>query len=743
MYKLWLNRLFIALLGLFIFSAGVKAQTANFLPGGRAKGYGGAYLAQADDPWAILWNPANLGDLKRSLMGINIQQFYTFDSITLTSYIPGVGGLGVGVFQRSFASENRELLLLGWGRAIRPSLLIGMNLNLMRFEKTLDPQLNLGLTYLLYPSLPWFLEGTLRFSITLHNVDLGQRNLGDELLGGFGMSYQGFGKFFQLAFSFLTGKRTRDYRLGAELRTSPYVAFRAGSINFQSDRIYYGLGLHIRDLQIDLAYDLKRRRVGFSTVVAFGTKPKVRAAAYYRQGLEAVKEDHLRRARSLYSKALELDPHNAKYKRVYRRVQAKLYQKEKLAKKLFAEAEAFKRQGFFLSASIRYLKVLDFDPENKKAREELLKIRPYLNYDLRRIFLKGVEFFKEGDYLTAKKIFEQIMLANGNFKEVKFYFDQVTKILQKQSEDYYYQGLGYYSQRKWERAEEAFRKALTYNPDHWEAARYLNEVRRKIKEVRAQIQKKLTLARQAEQENSYIWALKLYSEILDLDEKHPEALSALQRLRPKVNRYVSRQLDYGLKALRSQQYEKARKYFENVLRIIPDHPVAKNSLRRIKERQKAEVERLYKVGLEYFNRGEWEKAIENFKKALVISPNEEGIRAKMEEALAQWDIKKLLGKGIRHFQRKEYKKAMGYFQQVLNIQPMHTLATEYLERTQMALREQVKHYLRLGVRHYSEEEYYSALDMFNKVLELDPSNKSAQEYKSRIQKKLAALRKLP
>jgi tetratricopeptide (TPR) repeat protein len=81
------------------------------------------------------------------------------------------------------------------------------------------------------------------------------------------------------------------------------------------------------------------------------------------------------------------------------------------------------------------------------------------------------------------------------------------------------------------------------------------------------------------------------------------------------NKVATRLMDKGLLCRKSGDYDCAIENFKEALERVPNYPGARNHLHR------AEAGRANKIGLEYYNQGDWANALRYFKKAKGIYKN--------------------------------------------------------------------------------------------------------------------------
>jgi len=104
------------------------------------------------------------------------------------------------------------------------------------------------------------------------------------------------------------------------------------------------------------------------------------------------------------------------------------------------------------------------------------------------------------------------------------------------------------------------------------------------------------------------------------------------------------------------------------------------------------------------------------------------------------DVQSTIKQGIAHRKAGKFKKAIASFEQALEIEPENAEAAQYLQETQNELDELVMSHLNKGIKYFEQDALEDAIREWDKVLELDPSNEKAAEYKKRAQKRLDALK---
>ncbi len=154
---------FISLIITFVFFAGsCEAAFDDLGVGARAIGRAGAFVATADDPDAILFNPAGLASLQRGYT-LFYSQPYGLNDLA-SSWVAGVqrigrGSLGLGI--KGFGNElyRENSLLFSWGQRFK-YFSLGTNVRFLNlwikgYGSAQSLGLDLGLLSQLTPQLRW------------------------------------------------------------------------------------------------------------------------------------------------------------------------------------------------------------------------------------------------------------------------------------------------------------------------------------------------------------------------------------------------------------------------------------------------------------------------------------------------------------------------------------------------------------------------------------------------------------
>jgi cytochrome c-type biogenesis protein CcmH/NrfG len=214
------------------------------------------------------------------------------------------------------------------------------------------------------------------------------------------------------------------------------------------------------------------------------------------------------------------------------------------------------------------------------------------------------------------------------------------------------------------------------------------------------------------QENDYAASREAWRAILAIDSTHAEAKDYLERTQAEIEKEIRAH------ARRASQFEQSGRLTEaigewnNVESLDPGNRQAKAAVERIRKRiedqsqnleqasKKLEIVNLYNDALQAFNQGEYDKAIAGLDKLLALEPGHE--EAKNLRAMAirkitpltkqeEDEIRKLFLRGMEYFAKDEYAKAIEQWQKILDIDPTNESVKRNIDEAKERLKQIEEH----------------------------------------------------
>ena len=433
-------------------------------------------------------------------------------------------------------------------------------------------------------------------------------------------------------------------------------------------------------------------------------------------------------------------------------------------------------QRQYKKAALEWKKLLDRTPNHERARKYMEKA--FTKHNTMQIsFYKGLDFFNKKQYKEAISYYTKTITLNPRHQKALYYIEVAWKILEnvinreEASEEAIMDARQFLEEEEFTKAIGLYKIAVLLDPAGREAKLGLVEAERQddLSNQNLEILLHIEAAREYHDNKQYIQAIQEWSKTLLLDPQNEEAREGLktdqallkqQQLKEKINSIISRGIDLFL----NKEYVQSKDDFQQVLIIEPGNAVADEYitkidgiLNKIKEEriQKNEAEKHYMLGVDFFIRKEYEKALSKFDLTISIIPGHKKaieyrkkcleILKKLkaeEEAEKNAEVQKLILEGDELFKLGEYENADYNFREVLKIEPDNKDAIDYLKLCEEALKLHkesvisedspyypiVKNLELKGIESYKKKEYAIARRYFEEIKDLFPLNNDANHY---------------
>jgi len=607
------------------FAKGRGTTGANFLKigvGARPLGMGGAFVAVADDANTIWWNPAGVASIRRkeltlmhSEMGEDIRyQFLAYNqpvrklrgglagSISYLS-VTDIQGYDPGGMPTRKLSAYDLGIGLCYGLRILPSVSGGINFKFiaekLAHKKASTCAFDIGGLW----KTP--LSG-LQFGFSIQNFGGGLKFIEERsslpLNGKLGCAYE-FKFFGTQSILALDVNIPIDYNVfvngGVECKIYNLIALRAGfkSKDDLSSGLRLGIGIGGKNLVID-----------YSWLPRGDFEDTHRMSATLRFGRE-------------YEESMI----------------------EKDIKEHFEKGKKYFYNGSILNAYKEFRNVLLVSPGHKGARDFMSRIEVSVEEaevakDIANFFALGEKYYKNGDLISARAMFEDIIALNPDHREAKDYISRIENTFGEVVDSIFVRGVSYYEQANYVNARVEMEKVLALNPDHQKAKEYIALIENKQSELE-RIRLALKKKQEEERENRKIstclkkgltyyekkqWAnaIKSFDEVLALVPEHKVALEHIP-----ICYY-----EQGLILRGEDKLLEALDTFNNVLKFNPEHEEAQGQISSIKEECKEKAAEYNRKGLVEYTQGNLKEAIEAWENALRFNPDLETAKKNLERA---------------------------------------------------------------------------------------------------------------
>lgn len=230
----------------------------------------------------------------------------------------------------------------------------------------------------------------------------------------------------------------------------------------------------------------------------------------------------------------------------------------------------------------------------------------------------------------------------------------------------------------------------------------------------------------------YKKSLETFKKILELDPHNAEAGDYVAFKIPQAEEkdrsaFLSKR---ALVYFENRDFKNATETFKAILEINPEDAQAKQYLDvKIPEaRNQVLVKSYYGKALSIFQTGDYKASLEAFKKVLLLDSRDASAMEFVNFKIPQ--IMSFSDQAVAYFDSKDYQDALKASRAVLEINPQDQRALEYVNvRIPEAQKQgQIESLYREAISAFQAKNYDVSLEVFNKVLVLDPHEILAKNY---------------
>ncbi|GBF49826.1 oligopeptide ABC transporter, oligopeptide-binding protein [Leptospira ryugenii] len=198
----------------------------------------------------------------------------------------------------------------------------------------------------------------------------------------------------------------------------------------------------------------------------------------------------------------------------------------------------------------------------------------------------------------------------------------------------------------------------------------------------------------------------------------------------------------GIQLLNEERWKSAKSVFDSILKSDPNNQSAKQYQQlTIEKISGSKVREIIRSAKEFFAIGNFAQSRAEYKKALDINPNLEIAKdGYLNATIAQSEKERNRGNSLKT-QGNSFEAIKSYLESIQTY-PQNQTAKNELDSLRKSEYSKIPNLLQNGIQFYQEREYEEAIDRFEKVLLIDPSEKTAQEYLRLSIKKRDALKAL-
>ncbi|MDA3901207.1 MAG: tetratricopeptide repeat protein [Spirochaetes bacterium] len=408
----------------------------------------------------------------------------------------------------------------------------------------------------------------------------------------------------------------------------------------------------------------------------------------------------------------------------------------------------FFNQEKYQDSLIEFEEVLKLDPGNPEAENYTAKIDDILEEEEKlerkrlqaeRYYQSGLQSASEYRYNQAREDYENVISLIDNYKDTKERLASLATLEQEYNERIRQQnldkinrefqsGLISLSQGDYDNAINSFENILKIDPANEQAERYVKTAKEALAQEKEDIIDQnspyFTLVSTLISSGKIYYNMGKYRESLDQWERilnlFPNNTLATEyllkcqlQLNPEIyKKFEAEQIVEGKKLLKQKNYTRAIRRFNIIKSISPNYPGIDELIASAKPSKPsipiptgtpevkvtipaAQIEARYNRGVELYRRGNYERALQDFK--WVVANDPQNMRALINVNKIESEIR--LAKGT--------------------IAPKRSALTE--EQKQLVR----QHYF-AGINYYSQNKFSEAISEWRKVLAIDPNHDKAR-----------------
>ncbi len=327
---------------------------------------------------------------------------------------------------------------------------------------------------------------------------------------------------------------------------------------------------------------------------------------------------------------------------------------------------------------------------------------------------------------------------------VKLMMEELKKKEKMMGESFYRRGLDYLARKEFDESIDAFDKALTWDPELADAQVKMDEARR-LKTAQAvtdHANRGIVHYNTGDMVNAYYE----FSQALTLAPTNQELINWRNRISaalvPKVPQAVAQRFQSGVNYYSRGDYRKAIDEWKAVLATNPNHQESQEYILRAQVKLSEAVTKHLLAAQTSFDRKEWDQALTSANRVLNLEPASTmaaDLKKRILDNLRR-ELSQTLEKAVDFYNRKDFAAAEESFRQVLSWDPKNRTALDYVQRLKPKGRYDKKYladlYLK-GINSYTDNDFKSALLFWNKIAEIDPKYENIARNIDRARKRLA------
>ena len=349
----------------------------------------------------------------------------------------------------------------------------------------------------------------------------------------------------------------------------------------------------------------------------------------------------------------------------------------------------------------------------------------------------------KGDYHKALYYYQLNLKLNPNDRAAQRDFQSV----KSKAVDYYLRkGSKAYFRKDYAKALRYWERVLKLDSRNANAKKFIKTAKQKLAE---RLKSRNDRADAFYQKKLFQDARQEWSAVLNLESGNQRARAGLKKLQLRAQKKEKRQTAKVLQRVNRSNVQDALRDFKGALKTEPKKLVSQKRVSKITTGSKNRSEQSYRKGIELFSKDKLREAIACLEQALEVDSNNQGIKNLLYKARTRLreNIKALRSRGIELANAGRLPEAKEKFNMILKLDPDNAEAREHLSKlngstVQVAVsKEKIKKLYYDGVSLYLDGKNKGAIEVWQKILLLDPENEEAKSSIVKAQMELKEMEK--
>jgi len=387
-------------------------------------------------------------------------------------------------------------------------------------------------------------------------------------------------------------------------------------------------------------------------------------------GKSALEEHDFEQATREFEAALRADPESEEAKELVRESRGKVEEITGLT----AEAYELGSAGKLDEAKSAWEKVLEMQPPNKEAQDQLARVQQEINErTIRDCLSRGDKAYARHEYEEAIQKWEKILAIDKSHVEARKKIDAAQERLST-IRDLLVSGREFAAEQKYDEAVIQWKKVLDIHPEHGEAAKLIHGAADKLAEFERLVN-----------EGNEFRATYNFSEAIDVWQKallivpHRNDVNELIKEARETSAQVSEFLDSGRKLLEQQRYSEATEKFKGVFEYYPDNPDALTGIDK-SQGLLAEFSELIAAGDAAAETKKIYEAAEKYETALKLCAHDKDSAEKLVAVSREIEWAEALGAEGRSKEKAgRTKEALRLYQEALRVADDHPALRDLID----------------------------------------------------------------